>query len=245
MDQADHAGVCADIVVDEMYPNMRQGVATVSATETASVSAQKPRALRAFVSTLLARALRCHKADWQMVHDRLVCNDTLAQLADRYGITAQIKTSADAQHIKQHIVKIRGSAFEAWVAGVYYDWLLLYGGPPVSIPRVHGPRQRADCSVSRLVRVMRFPSLSRSQQSSAPSRCHRLRNPSPGPMRTTPTTRPPNPASTYGVCSPPARPHQSGLTPVPRQALHEATAAPSTTCSRGSGQCTCQSSSSH
>ena len=69
-----------------------------------------------------------------MIHDRLVCNDTLAQLSDRYGITEQIKTSVDAQHIKQQIVKLRGSAFEAWVAGVYYDRLAGRSNRGVSAP---------------------------------------------------------------------------------------------------------------
>lgn len=69
-----------------------------------------------------------------MIHDRLVCNDTLAQLSDRYGITEQIKTSVDAQHIKQQIVKLRGSAFEAWVAGVYYDRLAGRGDQGVNPP---------------------------------------------------------------------------------------------------------------
>lgn len=57
-----------------------------------------------------------------MVHSNLVRNETLAQLADRYGITEKIRTSRDAQHVKNELVKVKGSAFEAWIAGVFFDY---------------------------------------------------------------------------------------------------------------------------
>ena len=122
---AQNPGMCVDLVVHEVYPNMRRGVATVSpdcrygthpsngigpgrrsthGPQNCSQCCQPGRALTV-----------------QMIHSSLVSNRTLAQLADRYGITEKIKTSRDAQHVKNDLVKVKGSAFEAWVAGVFFD----------------------------------------------------------------------------------------------------------------------------
>ena len=57
------------------------------------------------------------------MHAHLVCNETLAQLADKYGLTDQLKTSQSAQYATKMLVKTRGSLFESYVAGVFYDYL--------------------------------------------------------------------------------------------------------------------------
>jgi len=67
-----------------------------------------------------------------MVHSNLVRNETLSQLADRYGITDQIKTSREIQHVKNELVKVKGSAFEAWVASVFFDYQMRGSPEPVS-----------------------------------------------------------------------------------------------------------------
>lgn len=68
-----------------------------------------------------------------MVHSHLVCNETLAQLADRYGLTDQLKTSQESQYATKMLVKTRGSLFESYAAGVFYDHL--NGGPEAHCPR--------------------------------------------------------------------------------------------------------------
>ena len=58
----------------------------------------------------------------------LICNETLAQLADRYCISDQLKASDSAFYVTREQVKTRGSLFESWVAGVFYSFLK--HGPP-------------------------------------------------------------------------------------------------------------------
>jgi len=58
-----------------------------------------------------------------MVHDHLVCNETLAQLSDKYGLTERLRTSQAEQHHAKMLVKIRGSLFESYTAAVFYDYL--------------------------------------------------------------------------------------------------------------------------
>jgi hypothetical protein len=58
-----------------------------------------------------------------MMHGHLVCNETLAQLADKYELTDQLKTSESARYAAKMLVKTRGSLFESYVAGVFYDYM--------------------------------------------------------------------------------------------------------------------------
>lgn len=58
-----------------------------------------------------------------MVHDHLVCNETSAQLSDKYGLTERLRTSQAEHHHAKMLVKIRGSLFESYTAAVCYDYL--------------------------------------------------------------------------------------------------------------------------
>ncbi|ORY25939.1 hypothetical protein BCR39DRAFT_484974 [Naematelia encephala] len=53
----------------------------------------------------------------------LICNVTLAQLADRYGMTRNLIAAPTSYKVAQNLVKTRGSLFESWVAGVWYSFL--------------------------------------------------------------------------------------------------------------------------
>jgi hypothetical protein len=68
------------------------------------------------------------------VKDHLVCNATLAQLADRYGLPDNLIADQSALYSTQGQVKTKGSLFESWVAGVYYSYIL-NGGEGEAFPK--------------------------------------------------------------------------------------------------------------
>ncbi|ORX37285.1 hypothetical protein BD324DRAFT_650889 [Kockovaella imperatae] len=99
-------GSCVVLLLHEMFPNLREGPATIL------------------------------KGD-------LICNETLAQLADRYGISVQLRTSPAAFYATRNQVKTRASLFEAWIAAVYYSFL--QHGPP----DIHSEPNLIECSPRR------------------------------------------------------------------------------------------------
>lgn len=58
-----------------------------------------------------------------MLKGQLVSNAILAQISERYGLPALLRTDPGAQYIVRKQVKAQASVFEAWVAGVYYTVL--------------------------------------------------------------------------------------------------------------------------
>ena len=58
-----------------------------------------------------------------MLKGQLVSNAILAQVSERYGLPALLRTDPGAQYIVRKQVKAQASVFEAWVAGVYYTVL--------------------------------------------------------------------------------------------------------------------------
>ena len=58
-----------------------------------------------------------------MLKGHLVCNATLAQLADRYGITELLIAAPSALYVTRAQQKTRGSLFESWIAGVFFSSL--------------------------------------------------------------------------------------------------------------------------
>ena len=58
-----------------------------------------------------------------MLKGHLVCNATLAQLADRYGITDLLVAAPSALYVTRAQQKTRGSLFESWIAGVFFSSL--------------------------------------------------------------------------------------------------------------------------
>lgn len=59
----------------------------------------------------------------QMLKGHLICNTTLAEIADRYNIPRLLIASPAAAYQTRVAVKTRGSMFESWVAGVFYSYL--------------------------------------------------------------------------------------------------------------------------
>ena len=85
---------------------------------------------------------------YQRLKDDLVSNDMLAQLADRYGISDQLKASNSAYYVTKLQVKTRGSLFESYIAGVYYSFLK-HGSPSTSgedSPDLIGPTPEGSSS---------------------------------------------------------------------------------------------------
>ncbi len=91
-------------LLHDIYPEPRQGPATAS--------------LRSmFPSNADA------KCGAQMLKSHLVCNATLAQLADKHGITNQLIAAPSALYATRAQTKTKGSMFESWIAALFYSYL--------------------------------------------------------------------------------------------------------------------------
>ena len=90
-------------MLHDMYPSLKQGPAAVRlSSRYCSVS---------WIS-----------AEQKFLKDRLVCNATLAQISDRYALPARLRGGLEIYTTRQS-EKVRASVFEAYIAGVYYDFL--------------------------------------------------------------------------------------------------------------------------
>lgn len=77
-----------------------------------------------------------------MLKAHLVANTTLAQLCSRYHITDMIVAAPSALYTTRVQVKTRGSVFEAYIAGVFYDFLAS------DVPGVYTAQAESETTVS-------------------------------------------------------------------------------------------------
>jgi hypothetical protein len=54
----------------------------------------------------------------------MVSNRSLAQIAEQYGLPEMFIANASSKYMIQAAQKAKGSLFEAYVAGVYYSFLM-------------------------------------------------------------------------------------------------------------------------
>lgn len=92
-----------------------------------------------------------------MLKAHLVNNETLAQLCVRYGIMDSLRAAPSTLHTIKGQVKAQASVFEAYIAGVYYDFLTSpvpggYDGDDQSIMvTLDGESTRDDASTCGMV----------------------------------------------------------------------------------------------